>query len=150
MRGRVLILGFLGGLACFVAALWYFQTYAFYEDLPRQDIRLGGQDYPVVEWQGTYATSSPLKLRACFTVSPETLAAMSAVETDAAAAEPLVAPSWFDCFDAGAIAADLKAGKATAFALGPTGADGIDGWMALYPDGRGYLWRQLHPRFANQ
>ena len=150
MPGRPLIIAFLLGLVVFAGALWFFQTHAYYRDLPRQKLVIGGKTYPVADWTGTHATSSPLKLRACLTVAPETAAAVAADQPAARGAEPLVAPGWFECFDAKAITRDLEAGAARAYALGPTGAEGIDAWLALYPDGRAYKWHQLNPRYANQ
>ena len=150
MSSRKLIVGFFVALALFAIALWYFQTYAFYRDLPRRDLTIAGQVYKVTEWRGTHASSSPLKLRVCLSVVPETAVAIAKAHEPGTGAEPLVAPGWFDCFDAAAIGADLEAGRALAYALGPTESDGIDAWLALYPDGRGFLWHQLNARFARQ
>ena len=150
MSGKRLIIGFALGLVLFTGALWYFQTYAFYRDLPEQPLIIGEKTYPLSDWQGIEATSSPLKLRACFTLSDETVATIAEQHSAGDGAEPLIAPSWFECFDAEMIGRALEAGKATAYALPDPGADGIIAWLAIFPDGRAYKWHQLHPRFANQ
>ncbi len=150
MSGKKLIIGFFVGLAIFTAGLWYFQTYAFYRELAQQPLVIGERTYPVAEWQGINATSSPLKLRACLKLSPETLSAISTEQSTGDGAEPLTAPGWFECFDAAMIGNALEAGGAAAYALPDPDADGIVAWLAIFPDGRAYKWHQLHPRFANQ
>ena len=149
MRGRTLMIATGLGLAAFTAALWYFQTYAYYRDLPLDPDRLGAE-YPIETWRGIDASSSPLKLRVCLTVSEETAIRFRDDQFELAGGEPLVAPGWFDCFDAKAIARDLQSHQADLYSLGPSGFDGIDEMLALYPDGRGYIWRQLDPAFTTQ
>lgn len=139
-KGRIVILAILAFTAVFAAVLWWFQIYAFYE---RQSgvgaLRLAGEPVPVADYDGIDATSSPLKLRGCFRVDPAAFAA-APVAPDAT---PLIAPPWFRCFDAGAITEDLAAGRATAYAISRDEPAGFDLLVAIYPDGRGYLWRQL-------
>jgi len=149
MTGRALFIGFLVALAVFTAALWYFQTYAFYEDIDAPEGGLMGR-YPVETWAGIDATSSPLKKRVCLTVTPETAQKIADDEFELTGGEPLVAPYWFDCFDAAALAADLAAGRAQLYSLGQEVAEGVDEYLALYADGRGFIWRQLDPRFRTQ
>jgi hypothetical protein len=145
VKGRTLGIGLLAFTAVFGAALYYFQTFAFYE---RQSgvgaLTLDGAPVPVADYEGIDAATSPLKLRGCFRVDPAAFAAAAPVED----ATPLVAPFWFDCFDAGAITEDLAAGRAAAYAVDPGRVEGFDGRAAIYPDGRGYVWRQLGPEFA--
>ena len=150
MSGKRLIIWFFVGLSLFTGALWYFQTYAFYRDLPQQPLVIGEKTYAVASWQGIHATSSPLKLRACLELAPETVMAIRAEQSAGDGAEPLTAPGWFDCFDAEMIARALAAGGAEAYALPAPDADGIIAWLALFPDGRAYKWHQLHPKYANQ
>ena len=59
-------------------------------------------------------------------------------------AEPLVAPGWFDCFDAEAIAKDLDAGAARAILAEFNEPYGFDRIIAAYPDGRAFQWRQIN------
>lgn len=146
MNGRRLVGGFLVFLAIFAAALVYAQFFAFYE---RQRgvgaLRIEGETVPIADYDGIDATSSPLKLRGCFRIDPAAVAALA----PAAKPTPLNPPFWFRCFDAGAIAADLASGAARAYAIGAGEPEGFDTMIAVYPDGRGYLWRQLAPEFAD-
>ena len=148
MSGRVFAIGIVLVAATFGVALWYFQTYAFYRDLPKQPIVIGGQVHPVASWTGIDATSSPLKMRVCLEFAPGAAAEIAAVSEPAEGAEPLVAPGWFECFDARKISRDLEAGRATAHPLGESAFDGVNDWMALYPDGRAYVWRQIDPSYS--
>lgn len=148
MTGRTLLIG--GGifLAVFTAALWYFQTYAFYEELPPETTVLG--QYPVERWDGIDASTSPLKKRVCLTVSAQTARRIMDDEVALSGGEPLVAPSWFECFDAEAIARDLEAQAARLYMIRTSVFDGVDEYLAVYPDGRAYIWRELQPEFKNQ
>jgi hypothetical protein len=59
-------------------------------------------------------------------------------------AEPLVAPGWFDCFDADEIGAALSEGTAMAFMGTENQSYGIDRIVAILPDGRGFAWHQIN------
>ena len=69
---------------------------------------------------------------------------------DGEKAEPLLAPRWFDCFDAKQISRDISAGTATAGLIASGVQEGIDEYIALYPDGDAFIWRQLSPEYAEQ
>jgi hypothetical protein len=89
------------------------------------------------------ADSSPIRFRACFTTS-ESLADLAARFEPAPGIDPRNAPGWFDCFDAAAIAADLKAGRGQTF-LGQKNVEfGVDRIVAVFDDGRGYIWHELN------
>ena len=60
------------------------------------------------------------------------------------------APFWFECFDAESIAKDLNTNKAVAFLSKKEEFDGIDKVIALYPDGTGDQWRQLHEKYTDK
>jgi hypothetical protein len=140
MSGRLLVIGFLAFLALFVAALVWAQVFAFYH---RETAAPELVPFPVADYRGIDASSSPLKLRGCFRLDPAAAAGLA----PAPDATPLVAPFWFRCFDAGELADDLAAGAATAYAVARDAPPGFDLMLAAYPDGRGYLWRQLNDRF---
>ncbi|CAN5645036.1 hypothetical protein BH23PSE1_BH23PSE1_15170 [soil metagenome] len=142
MRGRTLMIGLLGFAAVFAAALTYFQFFAFYERTTSPSEIAG---LPVAGWEGIDAATSPLKLRACFETEPGAAGALS----PAPDAAPLTAPFWFGCFDARDLTRDLAAGQAAAYALVRDEPDGFDLMLAVYGDGRAYLWRQLNARFRN-
>lgn len=144
MTGRTIVIGLALITLLFGAGLWYAQIYAFYEETEADTVEIAGQSYPVTGWQGIDAASSPLKQRACFQL-PDVPTAPAAPEPI-----PLVAPYWFDCFDAGAIAAALADGTATAYLAAREEALGVNRIVVRFPDGRAYMWRQLNERFANQ
>jgi len=150
MSGRILVLLLLGFTVVFAVGLWWFQTRAFYEETEVEAVAVAGEPYPVTGWQGIDATSSPLKLRACFRLAPEAVAAIADRLQPYEDATPLVAPGWFDCFDAGALTRALEDGRATAWIAAAEDRPGADAVIAAYPDGRAYLWRQLTPEFAEQ
>ena len=65
-------------------------------------------------------------------------------------AEPLIAPPWFDCFDAARIGPDVADGPAVAFLSQREIAPGVDRVIAVYPDGRAFAWHQLNEKYAEQ
>ena len=144
MKGRTPVIAFAAFLALFLVALLWFQLFAFYE---RQQgvgaLTIAGETVPVADYDGIDSVSSPLKLRGCFRIDP----AMVAGAAPAPDATPLNAPFWFRCFRADAITRDLEAGAATAYMIAENEPDGFDLMLAVYPDGRGYFWRQLNERF---
>ncbi|MEM6973574.1 MAG: DUF6446 family protein [Pseudomonadota bacterium] len=144
MRGKPLMIGLLGFTAVFAVGLWYAQFHAFYDEIEADAVSVAGTDYAVEGFEGIDATTSPLKLRACFTM-PE--APDTAPYGDA---EPLVAPDWFECFDARALTEDLAAGRATAYLAEQGDGHGVDRIVLRYPDGRAFMWRQLQPEFRDQ
>lgn len=149
MRGKPLMIALILFTVVFAVALWWFQTRAYYHEVAAPDaILVKGQRLLVEEFEGIDAESSPLKLRACFRMkegaAPDALAVFPRAED----AEPLVAPSWFECFDAAALARDIESGLARPVAAARNDPDGFDRMIAVYPDGRGYMWRQLNERYA--
>lgn len=137
--------------------LWYTAERAFYEPVafqPGVEIRLVPltSDQPeaiVVEGiEGIDAASSPIKFRACFR-TPLSLAMLTETYRDYPGAEPLIAPSGFDCFDAAAIGSALEKGEALAFLSEPNIHPGIDRVVAVFPDGRAYAWNQLNADYKD-
>ncbi len=147
MTGRGIVLTLLAIALLFGAALVYMQFYAFYEETEADSVEIAGARYPVTGWQGIDASSSPLKLRACFRFAGDPAEVTGPAPEDPT---PLVPPPWFDCFDAEAIAKALAAGEARAILAATGEAQGVERVVAVFPDGRGYMWRQLTPEFANQ
>ena len=141
------MIAFLVFLAVFTAALIYFRTYAFYERAESfGPLTINGQAVELAGYQGIDATSSPLKLRGCFKIDPASLAGLP----EAKAPTPLTPPPWFDCFDPEALSTDIASGTAQAWLVALDELVGFDLMLAAYPDGRGYLWRQLSRKFAEQ
>ena len=100
---------------------------------------------PIAGYDGIDAATSPLKLRGCFRIDPAAVAALA----PAPQATPLTPPFWFRCFDAGRLTADLASGAARAYDIATDQPEGFDLMLAVYPDGRGYAWRQRNGRHAD-
>lgn len=146
--GRWIVVIIIGVTALFGAGMWYAQTRAYYQVVdavalsvttPEGDL----QPLDHGDFRGIDAPTSPLRFRACFTLDA---AGLAVVETAAAATdpEPLVAPSWFDCYDARTIAEALVDGTARAILSEHEIARGVDRVFAVFPDGRAYGWHQLN------
>lgn len=139
----LVLAGLAGG-----GAMYYLQVYGYYDRLePRISLLVQAEDgtrrLTIADYQGIDSTSSPLRLRECFTVLG------GAEGTEGLMAhprpEPLVAPGWFPCFDARALDQDLLAGRARAVLVEGNFVYGFDRVMALYPDGRAFVWTQANP-----
>lgn len=133
------------------AAMYYLQVYAFYEEITASDDDVvltslfSGEPEPILfdKFAGIDSDSSPIRYRACFE-TPTSLALMTETYVIVDNPEPLVAPGWFDCFDAEQIGADLENGTAIAFMGTENIQYGIDRIVAVYPDGRAYAWNQIN------
>jgi hypothetical protein len=128
--------------------MWYAQTRAYYESIESADLVIttpGGEVLPLAHsaFEGVDADTSPLRFRACFTLDEAGLGrvAQAAPHPDP---EPLVAPAWFDCYDARTISEAIDAGEATAVMSLHEIARGVDRVIAVFPDGRAYAWHQLN------
>lgn len=143
MNGKILMSGFLILLAVFGFGMYYAQVYAYYVVTDGQkSVEINGIAVPVSNHRGIDADTSPNKLRGCFTIDPEAFADVALAKEPV----PLTAPGWFECFNAEQIAKDLAVGKATAYLAGDETSKGAIGYeihrmIAVYPDGRAYLWR---------
>jgi hypothetical protein len=146
--GSIVLSALLAG-----GAIYYLQEYAFYQTVaftPGDEIELTAlvsgipEPIPVEDLQGIDATSSPLRFRACFT-TPITQPTLTEGFVVYDKAEPLNAPSWFDCFDAAKIGDALESGEAIAFLGQAEIAPQIDRVIAVFADGRAYAWHQVNP-----
>ncbi len=132
------------------AGVWYAQTRAYYRQSLIDTLAVAPADESrgrvLLSAQGTAidSESSPLRFRACLELSPADAARLRAVAKPATNAMPLVAPRWFSCFDAARLAADLAAGQADAWLVEENFRYGFDRLLALYPDGRAYMWHQIN------
>jgi len=133
------------------ASLYYLQVYHFYFDISDKvgTIRLTpegaakSEAIAATEIEAIDATSSPIRFRACFHTDVPLDDLTGRYETYARA-EPLNAPGWFECFDAREIGAALEAGTARAYLGSRDIVWGIDRIVAVFPDGRGYVWHQIN------
>lgn len=155
MNAGKLAVGFILAVAGAVgAAIYYLQVYAFYEPVtftpgtPGAEIRLtpitGTTPEAIIanDVTGIDAQSSPLRFRACFT-TPLTQQQLAETYRVYDKAEPLIAPGWFDCFDARQIGKALEQGEAVAFLSEANIRPDVDRVVAVFPDGRAYAWHQL-------
>lgn len=133
-------------------ALYYFQTYGFYyevADRNQRDVHLLSQfDSSLIAiethaFQAVDAMSSPIRYRACF-MTPLSLTELRTNYVSATDAIPRNAPTWFDCFDATKIAAELADKSAAAFIGQKNIHFGVDRIVAITQDGRGYVWHDLN------
>jgi len=150
MNGK-LVGGFIVGAALLAgAAVYYLQVYYFYDrpDPASVEIRLtpiaGGapEAIPAEALSVIDATSSPIRFRACFT-TPVSLATLTETYATYDHPVPLIAPGWFDCFDAGRIEAALASGEALAFLGEAEVAPGVDRVVAVFANGDAFSWQQL-------
>ncbi len=141
MKGSILMGGTLLVAAAMGAGLWYSSNSAYYYEVNGlTEVAVGDAVLPVSDYRGIDADTSPLKMRACFTANWDI--APDAAGTDGA--QPLIAPTWFDCFDAKQLTADLQSGAATVLLSNQNKPYGFDTFIARYPDGRAFMWRQIN------
>ena len=147
LAGAIVIPALIAG-----AAVYYLQVYAYYEevtyreDAPLRLTTLAGQTAePILVdgFEGIDANSSPLRFRACFT-TPQSMAMLTETYETYPDPTPLLAPRWFDCFDAETIGEALETGEATAFLSEKNIHHGVDRVIAVFDDGRAYAWHQLN------
>jgi hypothetical protein len=112
--------------------MYYLQNYHWYEEVSMDagtgvEIQMtpvvGGAPETIIadDFQGIDASSSPLRFRGCFN-TPMSIAMLSETYEIEDRAVPLTAPGWF--------------------------ADGVDRVIAVYPDGRAFVWHQLNDKYA--
>lgn len=143
--GRLVVIAILLITAVFAGAQWWFQTRAYYQPIDSVEMTVTLPDgsidaLAIADFSGIDADTSPLRFRGCFTVADP--AALIARATPYPDAVPLIAPDWFDCFDAPAIGAALAAGAAQAILSQTEVRPGADRVIAVFPDGRAYAWHQ--------
>lgn len=162
MSGKIAVIGIVVSAVLVGLFVFYAQVYAYYEPVsftPGAEILLTpivsqtagpavAEPIPVENVTGIDASSSPLRFRACFTTLTDR---STLTETYVAypAAVPLIAPFWFDCFDAQAIGAALEAGEALPFLSQAEIRPGVDRVVAVFPDGRAFAWHQLNGTLGN-
>ncbi|SMY08665.1 hypothetical protein LOM8899_02820 [Flavimaricola marinus] len=152
MTGRIIIVGMIMSALIAGAALYYFQIYAFYTEVTSDDVGnvqlvnvVTRAPEPILfeNFEAIDSDSSPVRFRACFD-TPLSQAMLTETFVTYDAAEPLVAPGWFDCFDAQQIGEALETGEAIAFLGTENITYGIDRVVAVMPNGRAYAWHQIN------
>jgi Family of unknown function (DUF6446) len=140
----------------FGAFVYWSQEYRYYAQVSAEDAQLTmvniatGQPEPVLidGFEGIDGSSSPIRFRACFTL-PLRTATLTETYQPYATPTPLIAPSWFDCFDAVEIGTALERGEALAFLSQREIHDGVDRVIAVFPDGRAFAWNQLNEKYQD-
>lgn len=156
--GKFMVILILAASVLGGAGMYYFQVYGYYEpvtlagddDAPGTTrIRLtalaSNAPEPILvrDFEAIDADSSPLRFRACFT-TPQSLAMLTETYVTHPAAIPLNGPKWFECYDAATIGADLESGDAIAFLSEFNFTYGFDRVIAVYDDGRAFVWHQIN------
>ena len=160
IRGRIAVILLLAVSLIFGVSVWYVQTHVQYQTVMLDQMGSNGihrvqftaargkslVQIPVVGFEGIRGNSSPLKYRACFRIADDTghLKSYGRAYDDAI---PLVAPRWFECFDAKEIGEALENGAAEAFLMQKDIVAGIDRVGAVFPDGRTFAWQQLNKKY---
>lgn len=144
MNGKVFAYIFVGFAVVFGGGLYYSLNYAYYDKTNGlSEITVQDRVIAVSDYEGIDATSSGLKLRGCFSITPADFDGLALGVN----AVPLSAPKWFKCYNVGDIQQDLDAGRAVAYLAAENEKDGIDRVVAVYPDGRAFQWRQLNEKY---
>jgi hypothetical protein len=135
MSGMLIIAGAVG------VGVWYTAETAYYQEVTDvSEVSAYGDAFPVSNYKGIDADTSPLKMRACFNVDWDYWPSEEFKDV----ATPLTAPRWFDCFDAQQIGADIQSGNASAILSDDNTPYGFATYIAQYPDGRAFMWRQIN------
>ncbi|MFN4059187.1 MAG: DUF6446 family protein [Paracoccus hibiscisoli] len=141
--GKIAAVGLLVATVAAGGGMWYAQEYGYYDSIDPATVTLevatpaGPQPLTIADVQAIDAGSSPLRWRACATVTDLPADAIPFPD-----ATPLIGPRWFDCFDARRIGADLESGAARAVLSVEDIRPDVDRVLAIYPDGRVYGWHQ--------
>lgn len=142
----IVLCGVIAGVS-----MYYLQVYHFYNEVSAsgpEDVMVTTLDgnrtaLPHSDFRAIDADSSPIRYRACFTTDVTPAQAATTYEPYDGA-DPRVAPGWFDCFDAEAIGATIKAGRARVFVGHRNIEYGIDRVVAITEDGHGYVWHEIN------
>ena len=152
MIGKVLAIVIVVSAIVAGALMYYLQVYDFYDEVAATgegDVQLTsvntGEPEPILAtgFQGIDADSSPLRYRACFETSTSQALLTETYELYDDPV-PLVAPEWFDCYDAVEIGEALETGDALGFLGTGNITYGLDRVVAIFPDGRGFVWHQMN------
>jgi len=140
----------------FGAFVYWSQEYRYYSEVAADAANMTlvdiatGQPEPVLidRFEGIDGSSSPIRYRACFTL-PLRTGTLTETYQPYPDPTPLIAPGWFDCFDATAIGTALERGEALAFLSQRDLHDGVDRVIAVFPDGRAFAWHQLNEKYQD-
>jgi hypothetical protein len=147
--GKFLAVLLLGSAVIAGASMYYLQVYGLYDEVTERDVKLVSvvDDLPESisfdDFEAIDSESSPIRYRACFTTDLS-LSLLTETYVGLESVKLRNAPEWFDCFDAGAIDAQLLAGTALPFLGEKNVRFGVDRIVVITDDGRGYIWHDLN------
>ncbi len=146
MNGKVVVISLLLFTVIFSILLYYFQVFAFYKRVDNiSSLRINDRNIDIQDYRGIDSSSSGLKLRGCFLADPTDFEGLPRLKK----ATPLSAPFWFECFDHEELQLAINEGRLHTFMAEENEKDGIDRIAAIFPDGRGFQWRQLNSKFVD-
>lgn len=103
----------------------------------------GAEIIDAADFKGIDAKTSPLKFKGCFKVS-NSIPMMTETYVVYADPTPIKAPLWFTCYRHKRLSADIESGEAVAFLGEANIFYGVDRVVAVYGDGRAYVWHQVN------
>jgi len=146
MSGKIIVGALVLFTIIFGGFLWYAQFYAYYNEVNGlTSVEVDGRSVAVSDYVGLDGTSSGLKLRGCFTVDEADFDGVSLADDPV----PATPPNWFECFNAEELTHDVESGAATTYMAAKDDMDGLDRLIAVYPDGRAFMWRQLNDKYQD-
>ena len=146
MKGKTLLILFAIFLLAFASVLYYSINYWHYTTTSSDQytFQTSGQPITLENYKKIDATSSPIKYRACGTVISGDVSVFPLAD-EAHTPTPLVAPSWFKCFDAKKIGDDLASGIGSAYVISQNEPYGVTEYMVYYKTSKiAVFWRQLN------
>ena len=132
--------------------MYYLQVYAYYSVVSSDgvsDVMLTRKTDGTVEaitysdFRGIDSGSSPIRYRACFKV-PESIEQLKERYVVVDDVEPLVAPAWFDCFQAKNLGQKISEGLAVSFMSVENIVFGIDRIVTVLPGGDAFSWTKIN------
>ena len=146
MSGKKTVIFILGFCFCFCGLFFYFQTYAYYQEVYGvKSILVNEKKIKVWNYQGIKANTSALKMRSCFNSKPSEFVTLYPAKN----AKPLSAPFWFSCFNSKKLQIAIDKGIIVAYLAVENEKPGIDRFVTIFPGGNGYEWRQLNERYLD-
>ncbi len=139
MKGRTLTIGFLIFLLIFAGGLYYANSYAYYQksNFDEHIIQTDSGQIKLTNVEKIDALTSPLKIRIC--ADKIDGHGLKPAENPT----PLVAPAWFECFDAAQITKGIEAGTIQTFVANKNKPWGFDALIST--DGqKSWYWRQFN------
>tara|TARA_B100000029_G_scaffold474429_1_gene516720 strand:- start:162 stop:602 length:441 start_codon:yes stop_codon:yes gene_type:complete len=144
MSGKMTVIIILGSSFCFGILFFYFQTFAYYQEvLGLQSITVDSRKIEVWDYKGIRASTSALKMRSCFNAEVRDFQDLTLAKNP----QPLSAPFWFSCFNSKDLQNAIDDGRAKAYIAVENERKGVDRLVIIYPDGKGYEWRQLNKKY---